>query len=77
MINASSSDVPFQLQEGQPGDWRRAIDTSLTGPDDIQEDPSAAPSETAAVYTVRARSVVVLLRSMPASGRRSSIRKGL
>ena len=64
MINASSSDVPFQLHEGQPADWQRVIDTALSAPDDIEDEEHAAPKLRAPTYTVQARSVVVLLRSI-------------
>ncbi|HQU44267.1 MAG TPA: alpha-amylase family glycosyl hydrolase, partial [Pirellulales bacterium] len=63
MINASDGDVSFQLHEGQPGDWRRAIDTALDSPEDIHEEPHATPALRASTYNVQARSVVVLLRA--------------
>ncbi|MGH7140827.1 MAG: hypothetical protein ACREHD_34280 [Pirellulales bacterium] len=63
MINASAGDASFQLHEGQPGEWRRVIDTALPSPDDIQDEPHAAPALRASTYTVQARSVVVLLRA--------------
>lgn len=63
MINASGSDVPFQLHEGQPADWQRVVDTALATPNDIEDDPRAASKLRASTYTVQGRSVVVLLRS--------------
>lgn len=62
MVNASTVGVSYQLHEGQPGDWRRAIDTALSSPDDIGDDLQSAPTLTSAAYTVQARSVVVLAR---------------
>lgn len=60
MINAYWHDLDFTVQEGQPGDWLRVVDTALPSPADIAEPGSETPF-TAAVYTVRARSIVVLL----------------
>lgn len=62
MINASTNAVAYQLHEGQPGEWRRLIDTALASPEDIGDDPHSAPALTSAAYTLQARSVVVLLR---------------
>jgi isoamylase len=63
MINASTSDVVFQVHEGQPGAWRRVVDTALASPDDIRDEPSAALTLKTASYIVQGRSVVVLLRN--------------
>lgn len=62
MINASSVDEVFTIQDGSFGDWMRAIDTGLASPYDICETGEEVPlaSQT---YPVRARSVVVLSRS--------------
>lgn len=61
MINAWWNDLQFGIHEGQPGQWRRVVDTSLSSPDDIIQDENAAavPSP---YYRVAARSVVVLVR---------------
>lgn len=61
MINAFGEDLGFVLQEGQAADWRRVVDTSLDSPLDYAE-PGTEPGITSLTYTVRARSVVVLLR---------------
>jgi isoamylase len=61
MINAYWQDLDFTIQEGQPADWLRVVDTALPSPADIADAGSETPLQ-AAVYTVRARSVVVLLR---------------
>lgn len=63
MINGSTNDVTFQLQEGQPAEWRRVIDTALASPNDFQEDLHGAPALTGSTYPVKDRSVVVLLRA--------------
>lgn len=60
MINAYWHDLAFTVQEGQPGDWLRVADTALPSPADIADVGSETPLE-AAVYTLRARSIVVLL----------------
>jgi glycogen operon protein len=61
MINASASDVTFQIQEGRPGEWRLAFDTGLASPDDFPEpaDRLCVPS---ASYVVRSRSIAGLIR---------------
>ncbi len=59
MINAYWEDVDFAIQEGRG--WRRVVDTSLPGPQDLldpeNEEPIGTPS-----YRVKARSVVVLIK---------------
>jgi isoamylase len=64
LINAHWEDVPFALQES--GDWKRVIDTSLPGPQDIldpgNEEPIGASRFGEAQYRVKARSVVVLIK---------------
>jgi glycogen operon protein len=59
MINAHWEDQRFTVQEGQPSEWRRVVDTARTSPEDIVESGSE-PNLKAASYAVRARSVVVL-----------------
>ena len=61
MINAYWGDLPFTIQEGQPGQWQRVVDTSLPSPDDIAE-PGRGITLYDQQYTVRGRSVVVLQR---------------
>ncbi len=56
MINASPSDRAFEIQQGRPGEWRLAFDTSRTGPDDF---PNAAERP-----VVRSRSHIVRSRSI-------------
>jgi glycogen operon protein len=62
MINAYWGDLTFTIQEGNPGDWVRVVDTGLPSPDDIAE-PGQEPPVAAQVYRVKSRSVVVLSRS--------------
>jgi glycogen operon protein len=54
MINAYWGDLDFAIQEG--GDWKRAIDTSLPGSQDILEPGHEEPIGDAP-YRVKARSV--------------------
>jgi glycogen operon protein len=61
MINGFSRDLRFAIHEGGPGEWRRVVDTSLPGPEDICPPGGAAPITTP-YYTVRGRSIVVLVR---------------
>jgi glycogen operon protein len=62
MINAFWEDLEFGIYAETPGGWRRAVDTSLSSPDDIvvpgDEVPLVEP-----YYRVRARSIVVLVGS--------------
>ena len=61
MINAWNEDLTFTIQEGVPGSWCRLIDTALPSPEDICEPGERVPV-VGLQYTVKARSVVVLLR---------------
>jgi glycogen operon protein len=61
MINAYGGDLDFAVQEGEAGDWRRVVDTSMASPEDIVELPQHVPLGTAH-YVVKSRSVVVLRR---------------
>ncbi len=61
MINGSDQELPFLIQEPPAVRWRRVIDTGLPSPDDICPPESVAPLSNEA-YTVKARSVVVLMR---------------
>jgi len=62
MINAYWQDLAFTIQEGTFDEWRRVADTSLESPHDIVE-PGNEEALQNLHYTVRARSVVVLIRS--------------
>jgi len=61
MVNAWWEPLSFGIQEGEPGQWRRVIDTYADAPDDF-----LAPGHEAVVegreYRVGPRSVVVLVR---------------
>jgi glycogen operon protein len=59
MINAFWEDLEFGVFAETPGGWRRAVDTALPSPDDIVE-PGAEEPLLEPMYTVRARSIVVL-----------------
>ncbi len=61
MINAYWQDLTFTIQEGDPPDWKRVVDTGLPSPDDFSDPPGSISSLT---YKVKARSVVVLVRSL-------------
>lgn len=63
MINAYWEPLTFRVQEGCPGQWRRAIDTSLASPNDIS-DPGSEPVVTSNAYESRARPVAVLIRDV-------------
>lgn len=62
MINASPEDLSFTMQEGAVGQWQRVIDTGLESPLDFCEQ-GAEVRVTSQAYAVKARSVVVLVRS--------------
>jgi glycogen operon protein len=59
MINAHWEDADFAIQEGYG--WRRVIDTSRPGPQDIL-DPGNEEPIGSTQYRVKARSVVVLIK---------------
>ena len=61
MINASDRDETFQIQEWQPGEWRRVFDTALPSPNDFQEH-AERPAIKSSLYAVRSRSIVGLVR---------------
>jgi glycogen operon protein len=61
MINAFWEPVQFCVQEGQPGDWKRAIDSSRPSPDDIAE-PGCEEILDSLDYQVAPRSIAVLVR---------------
>jgi len=62
MINAHWEDRGFTVQEGDPSEWRRVIDTARRSPEDIVE-PGKEAIIKGAAYAVRARSVVVLRKT--------------
>jgi glycogen operon protein len=60
MINASNEDITFDIED-EAGSWRRAVDTSLPGPNDIVE-AGDEPIVSATKYLVASKSVVVLIQ---------------
>ncbi len=62
MINAYWTDLTFTVQEGEARQWRRVIDTSLASPEDFCE-PGEEVRLTSQAYVVKARSIVVLIRT--------------
>jgi len=62
MINANWEALTFTIQEGQTGDWRVAVETSLPSPSDIFASGNE-PALTSLTYIVQPRSIVVLLRN--------------
>jgi len=60
MMNMYWEPLDFALPAIPGMRWRRAVDTSLTSPDDIAR-PGAEPIHAAASYPVAGRSVVVLI----------------
>ena len=61
MMNAYWQDLPFAIQEGQPLEWQRVVDTSLPPPLDFSESDTGAVLQSL-TYMVKARSLVVLIR---------------
>ena len=70
MINGYWEDLSFTIQEGQLSDWGRSIDTSLPSPEDFQE-PRQEQALRSLRYQVKARSIVVLLRTANMMGFRA------
>ena len=62
MINAYWEDLNFQIQEGSVTNWTRVADTSAPSPFDLLE-IGKEESLKSLNYQVKARSVVVLLKS--------------
>jgi isoamylase len=62
MINAYWENLDFVVQEGQPAEWKRVVDTSLASPFDFAA-PGTEPPLASASYKVKARSIVVLIRA--------------
>jgi glycogen operon protein len=61
MINAYWQALTFVVQEGEPQEWFRVVDTSLPSPRDICE-PETEPKLPSLNYRVGPRSTVVLVR---------------
>ncbi len=61
MINAHTDALAFTLQEGRPQEWRRVVDTSLPSPEDFSQ-PGQEATLQIVTYTVKARSIVILIR---------------
>jgi glycogen operon protein len=61
MINAYWEPLTFKVQEGDPREWTRVVDTYLDSPDDFVESATASPLSSMA-SRVRPRSIVVLMR---------------
>src|SRR5579864_7240633 len=70
MINAFWEALQFEIQEGEPQDWLRIVDTNLPSPHDFLE--SGVPLHQS-IYQVAGRSVVVLLRAKQNRFRASGI----
>jgi glycogen operon protein len=64
MINSSERDITFEIQEGRPGEWQLAFDTSLASPDDFP-DPADRRCIKSATYLVRSRSIAGIARDGP------------
>ncbi len=62
MINAYWKPLLFTIQEGEPGDWRRIVDTYEESPGDFADAGAASPLSSLS-YTVKPRSVAVLVRT--------------
>jgi len=62
MINAYWEELLFTVQEGYVSDWRLVVDTSLPSREDFR-DPGQEQILRSLHYQVKARSVVVLLRT--------------
>jgi isoamylase len=62
MINSYWEALRFRIQEGEPRDWLRIVDTELPTPADFSD--RGVPLDSA-IYQVAPRSIVVLVRAMP------------
>jgi isoamylase len=62
MINAYCENLNFLIQEGEVGDWTRVADTSLPSPSDLSEIGKEKALGSLS-YQVKARSIVILLKS--------------
>ncbi len=61
MVNAFWEPLSFRIQEGNPQEWGRVIDTARSSPDDFLE-PGHELVPATLEYSVGARSLVVLIR---------------
>ena len=61
MINSGTSPRTFTIQEGEPHEWQRVVDTSRSSPHDIRL-PGSEISIRTSEFPVKSRSVVVLIR---------------
>ncbi|MDE3019200.1 MAG: glycogen debranching protein GlgX [Nitrospirota bacterium] len=68
MINASRTPLSFVIQEGEPNEWYRVIDTSLPSPADCVE-PGKGRRQPSRSYAVPAHSVVIFERANRSNGR--------
>jgi glycogen operon protein len=59
MINAYNKSLPFVIQEGDAGGWRRIVDTALPHPEDFIDSQERVVLNSPN-YVVEARSVVIL-----------------
>lgn len=66
MINAYWQPLSFVIQEGQPEDWSRIVDTSLPTPNDFI-DACDASDLTSRTYEVQPRSIVIFQTSKSAA----------
>ena len=62
LINGYEEPLLFTLQEGQPGEWRRVVDTALPSPADIADQADGGAPLAGLQYHAAARSVVVFVR---------------
>jgi isoamylase len=74
MVNAFWEPLTFVVQDGQPGEWRRVVDTSLASPDDFSE-TGEEPHLEGMSYLVGPRSIAVFVR--PRAVARDASRGGL
>jgi hypothetical protein len=61
MINAYHQDLVFVVQEGDPKEWLRIVDTSAASPFDFCE-LGTAQCLRDSEYRVKARSIVILVK---------------
>lgn len=66
MINGSGGERIFEIQEGRPGEWQVAFDTSRVSPHDFCEQVDRKCIQTTS-YVVQARSIVGMTRLMEPS----------
>jgi glycogen operon protein len=61
MINASDNEATFEIQQGQPGQWRLVFDTGCASPDDFPA-PADRPCVQSPFYIVGARAIAGMTR---------------